>query len=67
MLHRTGTLPDMPMFSNEERARINKVYKEYRDKYDPATSSSFAMRGLPREESMDLAKKIRDAERVAGW
>ena len=70
MLHHTETLPDIPVFSQEELARIDAVYREYRDRYCPGWCQDcwgikFRVCGVPRDVHLDMVKKIRDAELAA--
>jgi len=55
-----------PEFTMEERARINKAYKELRAKYDPIAKAGFKYRKPPADFYRDAADKERQAERAAG-
>ena len=58
---------DLPYFTLEEQARVDKVFKKYQERYDPIgakarRSKTWAFPKLKREQYLDLQKKIRDAE-----
>jgi hypothetical protein len=56
----------IPEFTQEERARIDKVYKELRAKYDPIVKGGFRYRKPPPDFYRDAADKERHAEFMAG-
>lgn len=56
----------VPDFTPEERARIDKVYRELRAKYDPIVKGGFRYRKPPPDFYRDAADKERHAEFMAG-
>jgi hypothetical protein len=57
---------EFPEFTIEEQRRIDRVYRELRDKYEPYAKAGFHYRKPPRDFYRDAADKERHALRAAG-
>jgi hypothetical protein len=57
---------DIPEFTVEEQRRINKVYKELRDKHEAFAKAGFRWRKPPKDFYRDAADKERHAMQTAG-
>jgi hypothetical protein len=58
-------LESLPFFTEEERAKINRVYKHYREKYGHKTSFG-TVPMLQRQVEMDLTIKEAQLKKAAG-
>lgn len=57
---------EIPEFTAEERARIDRVFRALRRKYDPVFKAGVRWRPKPKNYDYLADKKLRDAEIAAG-
>jgi len=57
-----------PLFTEEERKRIDRTYRDLRAKYDPVADELIRARTIPMQKQWDreYAEKLRWAELAAG-